>query len=267
VDGEEKNSLHKNTSSLDCSDKCVYHCFPAIPVRENGMGKRKDMDGEKFRRVACIHIAGGGGPMVDLAAKREGTDDDSKHDLEEVRKEAFAKGYAQGKKEAYDKGLRDGTRQGIKEGQAAVAPLIEDLSKAAREMDKVKRQLMRRTEQETVSLAMAVARKIIGSEVSTSDKALTGIVKQALQRVSGNETIRIRMNPEDVQRMEDLRGDLSVDIEDNKTLQFIADKSITSGGCLIETEMGSIDARIEKQLQVVEDAFQSEIRAAAAGGE
>ena len=37
-----------------------------------------------------------------------------------------------------------------------------------------------------------------------------------------------------------------------------ADASITGGGCLIETKMGEIDARIDRQFKVIEDLFESE---------
>ncbi len=41
---------------------------------------------------------------------------------------------------------------------------------------------------------------------------------------------------------------------------FEGDESITNGGCFIETNFGDIDARIEKQLHAVEEAFKSELR-------
>ena len=39
-----------------------------------------------------------------------------------------------------------------------------------------------------------------------------------------------------------------------------------NGGCIIETNLGDIDARIEKQLQAVEEAFRSEINKLRIGG-
>ncbi|MCK5205137.1 MAG: hypothetical protein KAR15_14740 [Desulfobacterales bacterium] len=41
-------------------------------------------------------------------------------------------------------------------------------------------------------------------------------------------------------------------------MRFEAEDSIQSGGCLIETDMGDIDARIEKQFQAIEESFQIE---------
>jgi hypothetical protein len=40
---------------------------------------------------------------------------------------------------------------------------------------------------------------------------------------------------------------------------FEADAEIARGGCLIETDGGEVDARIERQFQVVEEAFRVEL--------
>ena len=44
---------------------------------------------------------------------------------------------------------------------------------------------------------------------------------------------------------------------DNVTLE--AAENIQNGGCIIETDLGEIDARIEKQLQAVEESFRTAI--------
>ena len=38
------------------------------------------------------------------------------------------------------------------------------------------------------------------------------------------------------------------------------DTSIADGGCVIETDLGDIDARIEKQLQAVKEVLRSETK-------
>ncbi len=44
---------------------------------------------------------------------------------------------------------------------------------------------------------------------------------------------------------------------DHVTLE--AAENIQSGGCIIETDLGEIDARIEKQLQAVEESFRTAV--------
>jgi flagellar assembly protein FliH len=44
-------------------------------------------------------------------------------------------------------------------------------------------------------------------------------------------------------------------IADVNNVTFEGEESIQSGGCIIETELGEIDARIEKQLEAVKESF------------
>jgi flagellar assembly protein FliH len=65
------------------------------------------------------------------------------------------------------------------------------------------------------------------------------------------------MSPSDLQFIKETHSQLSNMIEniDNVTLE--AAENIQSGGCIIETDLGEIDARIEKQLQAVEESFRT----------
>ncbi len=49
-------------------------------------------------------------------------------------------------------------------------------------------------------------------------------------------------------------------IDQYANITFKADASITGGGCLIETKMGEIDARIDRQFKVIEELFDSEFQ-------
>jgi flagellar assembly protein FliH len=44
-------------------------------------------------------------------------------------------------------------------------------------------------------------------------------------------------------------------IADVNNVTFKGEKAIQSGGCMIETELGEIDARIEKQLEAIKESF------------
>ena len=48
-----------------------------------------------------------------------------------------------------------------------------------------------------------------------------------------------------------------------KNISFEPDDTILSGGCVIETDFGDIDARIENQMAIVEKALRSHFATAA----
>jgi flagellar assembly protein FliH len=70
--------------------------------------------------------------------------------------------------------------------------------------------------------------------------------------------IKVKLNPADLQFIQDTKSQLSHFLDDVDSIRFEAEDSIQSGGCLIETDMGDIDARIETQLQAIEESFQLE---------
>ena len=63
------------------------------------------------------------------------------------------------------------------------------------------------------------------------------------------------MNPADLQFINETKYQLSNLIADVNSVTIEAEENIQSGGCVIETDLGQIDARIEKQLQAVEESF------------
>ena len=65
------------------------------------------------------------------------------------------------------------------------------------------------------------------------------------------------MNPADLRFINETKYQLSNLIDGVNSVTLEAEENIQSGGCVIETDLGEIDARIEKQLQAVEESFQA----------
>jgi flagellar assembly protein FliH len=65
------------------------------------------------------------------------------------------------------------------------------------------------------------------------------------------------MNPSDLKFIQETRTQLSNMIENVDHVSLEAAENIQSGGCIIETDLGEIDARIEKQLQAVKESFKA----------
>ena len=106
-----------------------------------------------------------------------------------------------------------------------------------------------------VELALAIAQKVICREIATDKETVVCVAKEALAKVDDPGKIKIKMNPSDLQFINETKYQLSNLIADVNNVTFEAEESIQSGGCVIETDLGEIDARIEKQLQAVEESF------------
>ena len=112
---------------------------------------------------------------------------------------------------------------------------------------------------EVVELALAIARKVICREVKMDKEVVVCVAKEALARVEDSATINIKMNPSDLQFINETKYQLSDLVDNIEDVTLTAEERIESGGCIIETNLGEIDARIENQLQAVEESFRSAI--------
>jgi flagellar biosynthesis/type III secretory pathway protein FliH len=67
--------------------------------------------------------------------------------------------------------------------------------------------------------------------------------QEALQKALDRVHLRFHLNPQDVKELESRRGELAA-LSGSRELEIVADPRVERGGVLLETEAGSVDARI-----------------------
>jgi flagellar assembly protein FliH len=77
-------------------------------------------------------------------------------------------------------------------------------------------------------------------------------VIEALKKVKDRGDIIIRVNLADVKLTTEHTKEFIKMLEGVKSIQVSEDSSVDSGGCVIETDFGEIDARISSQLAELE---------------
>ena len=149
--------------------------------------------------------------------------------------------------EAHQEGLRAGREEGVQ-------ALMEATLKANADIEALQESLTPQIK----TLAMAIARRIIGRELEFHPEAVVEIVKQALgDKARQRREITLRCNPDDVQLLKDSRGELLDMLSRCKDISIREDPEIAPHGVIIETEAGIIDAQLETQLNVLERLLQS----------
>lgn len=149
--------------------------------------------------------------------------------------------------ESFQNGLLEGknlTERGLLNVFRSLRIAVEDLL-ALRE------KVVRESEDELVKLIMKVARKVILREVAQDRRILSNVVQAAIADLSERDEIIIRLNPDDyalvtTSREDYLRKELLTD-----RMQLKPDSGVLPGSCQIDTEMGTIDAGIDAQLDEI----------------
>ena len=107
-------------------------------------------------------------------------------------------------------------------------------------------------------IAMEIAQKVIKTEVKTDPQIVLDTIMDVLKTLSKNEPkIVLRVNPVQVQYIKDTLPEQVRLLGMETKLSILSDESITEGGCIVETNNGLVDASVEAQLEIVQNALRS----------
>lgn len=160
------------------------------------------------------------------------------------------------KKEAFNKGYQDGMAKAENEGKIYVAEAVKSFSTLLHELTAYKNALIKGAEKQLIKLAVEVADKIIATKMAEDDEIVVGVTKKAIKNLIDRETLNIRLNPKDVEVMKREKVNLMQEVDGIKKMIIIEDETIARGGVYIETATSEVDARIDKQLDIIQKTLE-----------
>lgn len=169
----------------------------------------------------------------------------AKSEAEKIRKEAEA--VLEDSKVKRDAAIKKGYAEGESKGLGSVTEKLMRLQK-------LKQEFYDNAEPEILRLVIAIAEKVVGRIVAENPEAIRSVVHEALDHALGDR-ITVRVNPEDYKTLMSGDHEFRGIIDRTKRLMFREDESISKGGCVVDTDVGTIDARIETQLEAIKKAL------------
>ena len=110
-------------------------------------------------------------------------------------------------------------------------------------------------EETMLRLSVRVAEKIIGEHLKLHPDTIVGIVQQALEGSRFGKHLIIQVNEAEVQQVRSHVQRLKQSLGFNSEIEIVASSSLPTGSCVIESELGIVDARLDTQLKCLEDAL------------
>lgn len=167
--------------------------------------------------------------------------DAARVEAQKIVEEAHAQAQ-QIREQAQLEGRSEGTRQ-----------VLGELARAR----KVYSNAMDAAEADMVEMAFRLAARIIGEALERDAARVARMVGGVLARARGRRDIVVMVCPQDLPALTQARPELVRHV-DGVNIHFEADSSLTRGGCVIQTESGRIDGRIETQLDALQKALHGE---------
>ena len=149
----------------------------------------------------------------------------------------------------------DAFNSGLKEGkelaERGLVNVFRALRSSSETIHNLRDKVLRESEDELINLVMLVARKVIIHEVTQDRTILAGVVQNAIAALSAREEIVVHINPDDYLLVTSGHDQLLHHELINERLLLKPDPTVSSGFCLVETEMGTVDASLDGQLEQI----------------
>ena len=150
------------------------------------------------------------------------------------------------KKQGYDTGFEDGFNKGKDAAKEEFSPVLKTIQHLVEELSEFRKEMYDKVEREMIEMVIALTKKIIHFEFSTREDAVQDMIRLGVQSVLDRESMVIKIHPTDKEYAESFLPELHHMYSEIKNITFVAHSGIERGGCVIETNFGVIDARIEK---------------------
>ena len=159
------------------------------------------------------------------------------------------------KKSGYSEGLNKGREEGFTAGSGEVERLVERTHKILEGVMARREEILSETEQQIVELVILMTRKVVKIISENQKSVVMANILQALKKMKGRGDVTIRVNMADVKLTSEHTQDFIRQVENVKGITVLEDSTVDKGGCIVETDFGAIDARIQSQLSELESAI------------
>jgi len=156
-----------------------------------------------------------------------------KRQLEEARRQ----GFESGKMAAFNELEKEFIKR-LNERSSQFEEYIESINQKVEDYEKSLEALL-------VELSFIFSEKILKREIE-KETIIVETINNAANKIAGALKIVIKINPEDYEFIKSTNQNILADEAFSKVI-FEKDEKIEKGGCLIESDIGSVDARINSQ--------------------
>jgi flagellar assembly protein FliH len=159
----------------------------------------------------------------------------------------------------YESGYKEGYKKAVENLESTDMQRLEkkftDLHNILASFDEKVSLYDQEFERVALQLSFIITEKIIQREIKLQSP-VTAVLNEALRKVIGSNNILIKLNPSDYDAVSRDSGRL-IHTDSFSKIKFETDDRIEQGGCIVETEIGNVDAMISSQLNEIKKQFES----------
>ena len=157
--------------------------------------------------------------------------------------------------EGYNEGKKDGFKHGLDSSELVIRRMNNVLARAIQKRS----ELVEEANHQLLQLILLTSRIVIRNIIEQEPRVVYDNIVDVLKHFKGRAEVIIRVNTEDLRMVGKHKKEFLMMIEGIEQLRIVEDNSVDRGGCIIDTDFGSVDARIAIQVTKIEELVKKNI--------
>lgn len=151
--------------------------------------------------------------------------------------------------EGYKLGFDEGEKRSFEESLKLIQDRVSEMSQIISSLKNMKKDMMSFNESHLVQLLFHMASKLAQNHLEYDHQPLVEVIKQAVELAQGEEEVLIHLSEKQMAFVENLQSQKKVEFDFLDKVKLISNPDIAPGGCIIETNYGEVDARVEQRVE------------------
>jgi flagellar biosynthesis/type III secretory pathway protein FliH len=157
--------------------------------------------------------------------------------------------------EARQEGFAAGHVEGLERGRDEARTVLRNFDKAIKDAITDRARMLDEARAKILELVLKISRKVTFDAVEADRESSIIMINRVIDQLVDKSRLKIKVHPDHLPIMEQNINRFLQNSTAIKELTFEADPRVRMGGCFIETPSGDIDARLESEFEVIEDAI------------
>ena len=159
--------------------------------------------------------------------------------LKEIQEKAY--------QEAYQLGLDEGKKKAFSDFSAHIQENLDRLAAVIGQVEKLKESLVSFNEAHLVKLMFHMASRLAHTQLENNNPLIVEIIKNSVNLAQDEEEIVVRVATQQFDFLEQLKTENGREYDFLKKIRLEPSAEVSPGGCIVETNYGEVDARIEQR--------------------
>jgi flagellar biosynthesis/type III secretory pathway protein FliH len=157
--------------------------------------------------------------------------------------------------QGYSMGYEQGQADGQVAAEAMMAESIHRLQQLTSGVLENHTAFFRAAERQVVDLALQIAQKVIEREVENMPDLAITIIRAALEEMDTRTAVRVRVSPDDEDLLRRRWAQVVPPGVSPDRIELVVDERVQSGGAIIDTTQGQVDAQLDTKLAQLGNAL------------